>query len=82
MKQPNNKSTRTQHISFGIRKWLKEKGFTLNEEQYFDLLMEYGRQSPGFIESKIKSLETIESYVDKRFANFCSYCGIKLKKQK
>lgn len=79
---------RKQNIAYGIQKWLLSKKYIVSEKneyqvdgkQYQELLKEFCEKQEGFDPSRATTLETYESYVDKRFSKFCSYVTIKFNK--
>ena len=79
---------RKQNIAFGIQNWLMKKGYckAKNETQlslfeYKELLDEFCKTQEDFDPSKVKNLESIEKFIDKRFQKFCTFCGHKNKKK-
>lgn len=78
------------HTKYGIQNWLNKKGFIplqkgskyqVDDEEYKKLLKEFCLyDNPEFDFTKLKhGLASYESYVDKRFPKFCSFCTNKFK---
>lgn len=72
-------NTRRHNIANGIKDWLNKKD--ADPEDYEDILELFCKSRKDFDPGKIKSFRTLEAYVSKNFAEFCSWYGIqKLKK--
>lgn len=77
------------HAAYGIQNWLCAKGYCLSgnvkyvvdKEQYKELLKAFClHDNPQFDFSKVKKLETYESYVNNRFQKFCVFATKRFKK--
>lgn len=77
---------REQSTALGIQKWLVSKGYCkkseeqVNSAEYKALLYEFAHSQQGFDVARIKTLESLENYVQSRFHKFCCYCGDKYRK--